>query len=454
MQPGPEVLDEKVTANVGDTVQPNHEKCSSRIHDTVAGLSIDDSGREQRHRVNAFKLNENMDCVWNVDSSSSLDAVPVAGQEKGTRTTSNEILSAKNMDPNLWAFLPDHLLDRVLACLPFWSILRLRSVSKKWNHDLESGEFLDNRSSSSSREILFIMFADFLRQNAVATYNPTLNKWHLIPLSLFKPCKPPNYFIILATAGGLTCLEENAWPNRSLFVSNPMNRSYRKLPPMLYMKRPYVVGMMMETEGVGYRVLVAEDGESLNSQYYDSRSDSWKMNSTLNRRVAMIAGITSIEGFFYCLTFGPIGLVAYNIKEATWHDLQVKMLSSVVAPHVIEHNRQLAVVGGVEECGLLTSIRIWQLNLSSKECTEVERMPDHLFHKLISSSRDHFFCVGEAGVICFNAGSNSDILMYSMADKKWWWLPACPLLFSLKRHSGYAFKSVGFSIEPKFGVKA
>lgn len=436
---------ERVSTDVGGGVERNDDQGLFPVNEATARLSIDDGGRERRCRVD-----ENSNSL----SCNKLDLVPVAFRAQRASSNSDECLSAKNLDPNLWAFLPDHLLDRVLAFLPFWSIFRLRSVSKKWNRNLASAEFLDRNDKPSSREILFIMFADFVQLKAAATYNPTLNKWHLIPLSLFSPYKPPTDFTILATAGGLICLEEIGWPNREISVSNPMNRSYKKLPPMLHMKRPYVVGMMMDDESGGYRILVAQDGESLTSQYYESKSDSWKMNADLNRRVAVIAGITSIEGFFFCLTFGPIGLVAYNIKEASWHDLQVRIPSAIVVPHVIEYNRQLVVVGGVEEYGSLTSIRIWQLNLSSQECDEVERMPDDLFHKLTSSCRDHFVCVGEAGLICFNNGTYSDFLMYSMAEKKWWWLPTCPLVSSLKRHSGYTFKPVGFSMELQFGVKA
>lgn len=376
--------------------------------------------------------------VRNEEAMAKLSIHADAGPQSGN--------GSESMDLKLWQLLPYHLLlDDVLAFLPFWSNFCLRSVCKKWNHHLQSTNFLDR--CSISREVVFIMFADLLSLKAVAAYNPALDKWHLVPLSLFNP---PNFSLILASAGGLLCLEAN----RELFVSNPMNRSYKKLPPMLPMKCPYVVGMMMEADKRGYRILVAHDGESLASQYYDSRSDSWKMNSTLNRRVALISGTISSEGFFFCLTFGPIGLIAYNIEEASWHELQVKMPSAIVSPHVVEYNRRLVLVGGVEEFGSLTSIKLWQLNLLGKECTEVESMPDHLFHQLTFSGREHFFCVGREGLLCFHDGAAPHILMHDMSDKRWWWSTSCALHNSSKSHNTYAFKTLGFSFEPRFDVRA
>eukprot|EP00250_Pteridium_aquilinum_P010098 c19153_g1_i2 orf=81-1046(-) len=294
---------------------------------------------------------------------------------------------------------------------------------------------------------------------AAAAYNPFLNKWHLIPLSHFNHKEVIHDFHMITTAGGLLCTEEVAWPNRSLIVSNPINKSYRKLPPMLDMKSPYVVGMTVNADKSGYRVLVAQDGNSLVSQHYDSKSDSWKMNTTLDARVAMLVGMASLGGFLFCLSFWPVGLIAYNIEEATLYDMQVKMPTSISSPHLIHYKEQLLLVGGVEEYGQITSIRIWKVDLSSKECVEVEQMPDHFFQKFSwTGTGGHFSCMGESGFICFSDGLTPPILMYNMNENRWWWLPACPFhLSSPKTHSKYALNPLnplGFPIEPCFLVTA
>lgn len=366
-----------------------------------------------------------------------------------------EASMAENMDPGIWSNMPDHIFDHILPFLPFWSILQLQSVSRKWRSNLTSTNFLAKWDKTSQPKVLFIMFTDCLRLQAAAAYNPSLNKWHLIPLSHFNHKEVTHDFHMIATAGGLLCTEEVAWPNRSLVVSNPINRSYRQLPPMLDMKSPYVVGMIINADKTGYRVLVAQDGESLVSQYYDSLSDSWKMNTTLQSRVAMLAGMVSLGEFHFCLSFWPIGLIAYNIEEATWCDMQVKMPASISSPHLIHHNEQLLLVGGVEEYGQMTSIWIWKVDLSSKECVEIEQMPDQLFQNFSwRVSGEHFSCMGEAGFVCFSDGLTPTILMYDMNENKWWWLPSCPLLLSSpKRHSKY-LNPLGFPIKPCFILKA
>lgn len=372
----------------------------------------------------------------------------------------SEASMAANMDPRIWSNLPDHILDHVLAFLPFWSILQLQSVSRKWKNNLMSANFLTKWSKACRAEVLFFMFTDRWQLQAVAAYNPSLNKWHLIPLSHFNHKDIIHDFHMITTAGGLLCMEEVAWPNRSLVVSNPINRTYRKLPPMLDMKSPYVVGMMINPEQNGYRVLVAQDGESLVSQFYDSVSDSWTMNSTLESRVAMLAGMASSGEFLFCLSFWPIGVVAYNVEEATWVNMQVKMPVSISSPHLIHYDGQLLLVGGVEEYGQLISIRIWKVDLSSKECVEIEQMPDRFFNKFsFKGSGEHFSCMGEAGFVCFSDGLTPQILMYDMKKKRWWWLPPCPFnLCSPKTHSSkYALNPLnplGFPIRPCFVVKA
>lgn len=386
-------------------------------------------------------------------------SINAAGEIDPMICSHREAPTSANMDSRIWSNMPHHILDHILAFLPFWSILQLQSVSRKWRSNLTSTDFLTERSKTCQAEVLFIMFPHGLYLNAFAAYNPHLNKWHLIPLSYFGQKDIRYDFRVIATVGGLLCMEEVAWPSRSLVVSNPINRSHRKLPPMLDMKSPYVVGMMMYPDKTGYRVLVAQDGESLVSQFYDSVSDSWTMNSTLESKVVMLVGMVLLGEFLFCLSFWPIGVVAYSIEEATWVNMQVKMPASINSPHLIHHSGQLLLVGGVEEYGQLISIRIWNVDLASKECVEIERMPDHFFNKFsFKVSGEHFSCMGEAGFVCFSDGRTPPILMYDMNEKRWWWLPPCPYhrssLRTLRKHALSPLNPLGFAIKPCFVVKA
>jgi hypothetical protein len=172
-----------------------------------------------------------------------------------------------HMDGQLWGELPEHLHDIILAWLPLPSFFRLRCVCKKWNNMIESSTFLSIYARVPSHGPFFLMFADPFRQK-FAAYDPTFNTWHLLPLSFCLSCPFSESFLVLAAAGGLLCVAGTGSGSncRSLFVSNPMTRSQRKLPPMIHMNSPYVVGMVMNPHQNSYQILVAQDGDYLMSQ--------------------------------------------------------------------------------------------------------------------------------------------------------------------------------------------
>lgn len=190
-----------------------------------------------------------------------------------SQTTMSMIRSSSEpMDEELWSNLPEHLHDIILAWLPLPSFFRLRCVCQRWNTIVNSRNFLSICSRVPSHGPFFLMFADPFRQKCAA-YDPTLHRWHLLPLTFFLSCPFFESFVVLAAAGGLLCLEGTGSQSKSLFVSNPMTRSQKKLPPMLAMKSPYVVGMVMDREQRTYKILVVQDGEFLSSQVSINQSN-------------------------------------------------------------------------------------------------------------------------------------------------------------------------------------
>ncbi|KAH9555520.1 hypothetical protein CY35_08G118300 [Sphagnum magellanicum] len=348
------------------------------------------------------------------------------------------------MDGALWGELPEHLHDIILAWLPLPSFFHLRCVCKRWNNIIESRSFLSICSRVPSHGPFFLMFADPFRQK-IAAYDPTLHRWHLLPLSFFLSCPFFESFIVLAAAGGLLCVGGAGSQCRSLFVSNPMTRSQRKLPPMIDMKSPYVVGMVMNPQHDSYQILVAQDGEHLMSQVYDSKSNTWKMTHGLEKRVALIAGTAYINGFLYSMTYGATtGVLAYNVDQGQWHEVRVKMPLSLVCPQLLGHRGQLMMVGGVEEFGTLKSVHLWRLEIPGKEWIEVQQMPESLFNKLFKSQGHHFLCVSHGDYICFTDYYSREMLMYDIYRNSWWWLPVCILSEYMEARS-----ALGFSFEPR-----
>lgn len=107
------------------------------------------------------------------------------------------------------------------------------------------------------------------------------------------------------------------------------------------------------------------------------------LTNSLQKRVALLAGVALINGNLYSMTFGTAtGMLAYNVEQGSWHEVEVKMPMSLVCPQLIGHRGRLMMVGGVEEYGTLKSVHLWRLDMAKKDWIEVQCMPDTLFNLL------------------------------------------------------------------------
>lgn len=61
-----------------------------------------------------------------------------------------------DMDGSLWSCLPEDLVDRVLAWLPAASLLRLRTVCRKWSEIVSTKCFLEDCAQVNSRLVIFL----------------------------------------------------------------------------------------------------------------------------------------------------------------------------------------------------------------------------------------------------------------------------------------------------------
>ncbi|KAL2642633.1 hypothetical protein R1flu_010220 [Riccia fluitans] len=365
------------------------------------------------------------------------------------------------MDPKVWSELPEHLMDNILVWLPLPNFLRMRVVCKKWGTLMHSSSFLQLCSEVPAQAPFFLMYADLFQQR-YAAYNPSLNKWHLLPLSCFLSGPSLSQFVVLAAAGGLLCLggvsgsvphgrngyvvDQVTMGDRNLYVSNPITKARRKLPPMLRMQNPYIVGMVIDSAKKSYKILVAQDGEHLKLQVYDSVSNSWQLTDSLRRRVALVVGTAYLQGILYCLTFGPgIDVSIYNVEQGCWEELGSRMPPCLTCPQLFVNRGNLMMVGGIEEFGSMKSIHVWRLEAGQKEWVEILRMPDDLLHELSSGPPGgHFLFVAHGDHICFTYYRAKEMLMCNLYKNSWWWLPRCTLDDYLDARS-----VLGFSLEPR-----
>lgn len=347
---------------------------------------------------------------------------------------------AVEMDGNFWGQLPEHLTENILAQLPVLSILRLRSVCKRWNALTSNPAFLQNYSRAETRRspspAVFLLYADQPRQS-YPVYDPAANAWHLLPQTLNSSPRgnSPSTFVVLAAAGGLLCLMDTlSEPEEgllNLYVSNPITKARRRLPSTIWMplSKPYVVGMVADSTTNTYKILVARNGDDLKLQVYDSVTDSWQMTGSVLRRLALLVGTAYTQGVLYCLAYGAVTSVsAYHVDRGLLEDVRAPMPSHLAWPQLFISRGHLMMVGAIALWGILRSICVWQLDALQMEWVEVLKVPEGLLPGLSrgGDAGAHNLFVADGDYICFVSYRVKKMLMCNVHKKSWWWLPLCP----------------------------
>ncbi|XP_058087453.1 F-box/kelch-repeat protein At5g15710-like [Magnolia sinica] len=324
-----------------------------------------------------------------------------------------------------WELIPDHIWENILSYLPISSILRMKAVCKTWKSIIQSGPFISAYKKVPHEDNLyFVLFADFTHQDIAAAYYPAEDKWVLIPLSHIWSLCPGTCCKLrhtLVSDGGLVLAEDR---KGSMVVFNLFTKTYRTLPSMLPSIWPYVVAIIEEESS--YQIIAVSTVDRVYSQVYDSKTGLWEAKGEFEGRFAMLGNAVYLDGFLFCLSHGPDNLLAFDLKHGTWSLVEATM-PSVACSHILVHCGKLVLVGGIEEVGVMKRIGIWEFDRDGKQWCGICFMPDHLFDKLSHGILHHFETIDRRGKIWFRKTGSLLVLMYDMSEKRWWWLPPCPL---------------------------
>lgn len=273
--------------------------------------------------------------------------------------------SHEMMDPELWSFFPEDLVDRVLAWLPLPSIFRLRAVCRAWNTMTHSQPFVDLCARTpSSKDAWILIFAD-RGYRVVSAYIPNENKWHNIPLSFL-----PFDISDVTVAGGLLVFRlHEANGGSSVCVCNPVTSSWRKLPPMLGGWRDGLLGLVVDKQSCSYKIIVRSNlapvyshGAVLRTEVYDSATNLWIRTNGLEDGIT--TGHAYCNGVLYFMTWetrsGVYGVYAYHVEQGSWSKVHVPIPDFMTCPHVVECQGRLLMVGGFGRLAM---------NLSTTPCS-------------------------------------------------------------------------------------
>lgn len=298
---------------------------------------------------------------------------------------------------DIWSSLPDDLLDIVISRLPLQSLVRMRSVCKKWKIKIRTPSFIRQceLDSTNGYNEWFLTFGQ--HKNAFA-YDLHLSKWHsgislgFLPLERFSP---------LAAADGLLCLRGSK-PG-TLVVCNPLSRFWRDVPLPARVD-PSVMSLIVNRVSGSYKLVIVTQFAAI---VFESQSLTWRSYELVERGASTVICSALCEGIFYCLTAHE--LLAFNVD---WTNVRIALPAEVVSPRLVARSSQpgrLFLVGAYRHKS--QSVRIWELDRETRRWSVVDI--------LLEASRASKF---SPDVIAY-VKCSSRFLACDVSRKAWVWLP-------------------------------
>ncbi|XP_072971181.1 F-box/kelch-repeat protein At5g43190-like [Typha angustifolia] len=324
--------------------------------------------------------------------------------------------------------LPLHLQEFILSLLPISSLLRLLPISRSFLSLLRSSTFLSllHHDHHHRDDLFFFLFTDLLcpSPSFAAAFHPSSCRWLLLPL-------PSSFSDPHASSSSLAVVDHKlAAGTLTLAAARLLSRSPPlALPPMIPILHPYVLAVI--DDGVDhFKVVAVSTGDRVYSQVYDSRRGRWELTGQFDGRFAVLGSAKFLDGLLFVLSYGPDRLLSFNPGNGRWKLVDVEMPAKIVSSHLLVFEKELFLVGGLEELGEIAKIGIWRLNLSEMEWRVVCFMPDEFFGKFghYSGRFYHFEAIGEMGMICLYNADDSQVLIFDLMERKWWWPPPCHLI--------------------------
>lgn len=246
-----------------------------------------------------------------------------------------------------------------------------------------------------------------------ATYNPSLDCWHPIPLLIASA--PGQISLHVAAAGGLLCYY--AAECDSVVVCNPLTRQWRTLPPTLRIQFFQPVGMVVENATKSYKVVVAGIWATYGACYptaeiFDSATNSWSITANTPPNFPLHPPGILCNNVLYWRCHEPHGLTTYDMQERLWKQIQAPVPDAFESYGLVESCGSLYMIGRLEEAGgTVKSICIFELRMMPRLVwVEVDRMPAALLEEFLreAASNSYFRYPSIYVIFWFNVSSSCD----------------------------------------------
>lgn len=250
--------------------------------------------------------------------------------------------------------LPDDLLIKIMAMVPFPFIFKGRALSKSWQARFSQISSIDDEE----RKLLAISFQKQVGERSgswktfcpvykgyeeVIAYDRTSRNWRTVPSLSFLPQD-------LLKGLRAAHIQEGAlvflfpWPevnaSDKMYVANVLTRSWKRLPvrPPFPNQDPFVTKLVRGTSIEVYNVVLLYkiDGADYLAQIYNSKSNTWSCNQfviPIDDLPYIDLSVTPrvyLDGVLYFVVEGDLRtLLAINVQEGTMEKLEMPGIEGI-----------------------------------------------------------------------------------------------------------------------------
>ncbi|KAA8547867.1 hypothetical protein F0562_004296 [Nyssa sinensis] len=330
------------------------------------------------------------------------------------------------MEDNIWAMLPEDLLNEILARVPPFIIFRLRSVCKRWNSILLDNSFLKFHSQVPSHGPCVFTFWKNSHTPQCSVFSLPLKQWYRIPFTFL----PKWALWLVGSSGGLVCFSGLDGLTFKTLVCNPLTQTWRALPSMHFNQQRQLI-MVVDRIERSFKVIATSDiygDKSLPTEVYDSKFDFWSLHQTMPAVNLCSSKMAFCDSRLYLETLSPLGLMVYRLDMGYWEHIPAKFPRSLLDGYLVAGTqKRLFLVGRIGLYSTLQSMRIWELDHVKIVWVEISRMPPRYFRALLRLSAERFECFGQDNLICFTSWTQGKGLLYDVDKKVWSWIVGCAL---------------------------
>jgi hypothetical protein len=410
------------------------------------------------------------------------------------------------MDPELWATLPEPLIEQVLAYLPLPILLQLRAVCKKWDALLRHPTFLRTQAQLSPQRRSHVLTVSepapsafsffqhpgrpelyYLRRSLL--YCPVSCDWFRVCLD---SCLPFSDLYVTSVSSGLICFvaykgksttvgstttgfknstttatatatatATNSCKPREVVIGvcNPATRTWRLLPRWssdCCYNLPSFVALIVEPWDNSYQVVVI-DFDQTTTRMWSSASSRWsesdhpvptQHNFPYYDRTPSEPVVQQVGGarVLVCASQCKTGISTYDMDSGMWESHQVFLPHMHSNVHLVQHRGRMLLISRVMLQKYEGSDRV--------QVSELDRKGLHAInHKDVPAGPskqflDHFKVSDHQDGLCFVSVTTGERWLYNLDTRSWTLLPALP---GVRAKSMVAY--AGFSIQLRVDIQ-